>query len=168
MIHKDHVRLIQEGVGDGKVWAELGSGTGAFTLALRDCVGEDIELYSIDKNESRLDKQKETVGLLFPGTKIHFIKQDFTDQLDLPQLDGILAANALHFVNDKVALLRTLRTFLKPQGRLLVVEYNVDRGNSWVPYPFSYTTFQDLSESAGFKETRLLTKIYASKLKRKK
>ena len=37
MNHDDHVRLIREGVlGGGIAWADLGSGSGAFTLALAD------------------------------------------------------------------------------------------------------------------------------------
>jgi hypothetical protein len=45
---------------------------------------------------------------------------------------------------------------LKPGGALLLVEYNVDRGNPWVPYPLSFETFRELAPRAGFGEPRLL------------
>jgi ubiquinone/menaquinone biosynthesis C-methylase UbiE len=65
-------------------------------------------------------------------------------------------ANSLHFVRDKAPVIRQLQRYLRPGGRLLVVEYNVDRGNTWVPHPFSYTTWAAMAERAGFAETRLL------------
>jgi hypothetical protein len=33
----------------------------------------------------------------------------------------------------------------------------VDRGNTWVPYPFSYPTWATLAARHGFTDTRLLT-----------
>jgi hypothetical protein len=39
---------------------------------------------------------------------------------------------------------------------LIVVEYNVERGNFAVPYPLSYATWEALARSSGFVETRLL------------
>ncbi len=40
MNHRDHINLIRNGIaGQGNVWAELGSGDGAFTLALAELLG---------------------------------------------------------------------------------------------------------------------------------
>ena len=44
--------------------------------------------------------------------------------MELPPLDGILAANSLHYVRDQVALLRRWRSFLAPGGRLIVLEFD--------------------------------------------
>jgi len=45
---------------------------------------------------------------------------------------------------------------LRPGGRLIVVEYNADRGNPWVPHPFSYPRWETMAADAGFERTRLL------------
>ena len=42
---------------------------------------------------------------------------------------------------------------------LLIVEYNVDLGNLWVPYPFSFETYCKLALRANFSEPRLLAKV---------
>jgi ubiquinone/menaquinone biosynthesis C-methylase UbiE len=65
-------------------------------------------------------------------------------------------ANSLHFFKDKEKVLRHVRSFLKLNGVLLLVEYNVDSGNMWVPYPLSFETYRDLAPRAGFTEPTLL------------
>jgi hypothetical protein len=65
-------------------------------------------------------------------------------------------ANALHFRRRKDGVLHLIHTYLRPGGRLLLVEYNVDRGNFWVPYPLSYPCWEKLAEQNGFSNTRLL------------
>lgn len=160
MVHEDHVRLISKAVLRGPgVWADLGSGEGAFTLALRDLGGEEVEIYSVDKDEHSLDKQKRAFAEMFPETAINFLHADFTGSLDLPPLDGVLMANSLHYIKDHVGFLRHLRDYLKPGGKLVLVEYNVDHGNIWVPYPLSFATFKQQAEAAGFQDVRLLATI---------
>lgn len=156
MQHEDHVRLIRDGVAGPGIWADLGSGWGAFTFALADLLGPGSTIYSVDKDRGALRDQERAMRARFPDVDVHYLAADFTRPLDLPPLDGIVMANSLHFQRDKDAVLRLARGYLTPGGRLLVVEYNTDRGNPWVPYPFSYTTWEALAHRAGFTSTRLL------------
>ena len=87
---------------------------------------------------------------------VTYMQADFTRPLNLPQLDGIVMANSLHFVRKKDDVLQRVAGYLRPNGRLLIVEYNADRGNMWVPYPFSYETWEVLARKNGLVETRLL------------
>jgi ubiquinone/menaquinone biosynthesis C-methylase UbiE len=161
--HNDYVYLLQKGVPDHiatsrQTWADLGSGTGAFTLALADLLGSDGEIYAVDKNQGALREQQQAMAARFPAANVHYCAGDFTGRLDLPPLDGIVMANALHFVpglqKDGVILL--VKSYLRPGGRLILVEYNVDQGNPWVPYPLSYPTWEAIAHRAGFTDTRLL------------
>jgi len=65
-------------------------------------------------------------------------------------------ANSLHFQRDKLAVLRLVMGYLRPGGRLILVEYDSDQGNQWVPFPLSFPTWQTLSAEAGLRETRRL------------
>ena len=47
-----------------------------------------------------------------------------------------------------------LATHLAPGGRFVVVEYDADRGNPWVPHPFSSAAWERLAEAAGLTDTR--------------
>jgi ubiquinone/menaquinone biosynthesis C-methylase UbiE len=158
MNHDDHVRLIARGIEPdrGGVWAEFGAGSGAFTLAMRELAGPDVEIIAIDADAGSLRALQGAMDRQFPGTRLVTRVADFTAPLDLPPLDGMLAANALHYVRNQVGVLQQWRGYLKPGGRLIVVEYDTDAGNRWVPHPFSFATFGALAQAAGFTDPMLL------------
>lgn len=160
MQHQDHVQLIREGIAEtGGVWADLGSGSGAFTLALADLLGPGARIYSVDKDRRALREQAAAMRANFPGASVEYLEADFTRKLALPPLDGVLMANSLHFVRQKGPVLELVRGYLRPGGRLLLVEYNADHGNMWVPYPLAYPTWETLARQHGFTQTRLLTTV---------
>ncbi|MBI1881720.1 MAG: class I SAM-dependent methyltransferase [Chloroflexi bacterium] len=161
MNHADHVNLIRGGVPmPGGVWADFGSGAGAFTLALAELLGPGGETYSVDKDRGALRTQERTMQAQFPQTSAHYMAADFTHPLPekLPPLDGLVLANALHFqpYSRQGRVVQQLRSYLRPSGRLILVEYNVDRGNLWVPHPLSYRTWEKLVRESGFAHTQLL------------
>lgn len=143
----------------GGVWADLGSGTGAFTLALADLVGSAGAIYSVDKDAGALADQNQAMRRSFPSTAIHYLAADFTKPLSLPPLDGVVMANSLHFHRAKEPVVQLLRSYLKPGGRLILVEYDTDHGNTWVPYPLSFETWHLLARSCGLANTRLLATV---------
>ena len=125
-------------------------------MALADLLGHSGEIYSIDKNRSSLNEQERNIHKNFPSAAVHYLAADFTVPVDLPSLDGIVMANALHFHKNKAPIIELLKSYLKPEGRFILVEYNVDMGNPWVPYPLSFPAWAGLASSCGFKETRFL------------
>lgn len=160
MDHRDHVNLLRGGIPQpGGVWADLGSGDGAFTLALRELVGSEAEIFSVDKDRSRLAAQERAMRGKFPDSRIHYLHADLLKPLDLPPLDGMVMANVLHFFPEQERVLRHVCAYLKPGGALILVEYNVDHGNRWVPYPLSFSTFQTLAPRAGLTAPKLLATV---------
>ncbi len=159
MNHGDHVRLLQDGIpgsggsGPGGLWADFGSGAGAFTLALADLIQPDGEIYSIDQDRTALRQQEQAMRARFPAVTVHYRAADFTQPLDLPPLDGIVMANSLHFIRNKLPVVKLIRDYLAPGGRLILVEYDTDQGNRWVPYPLSFPIWQTLAAQAGFVRT---------------
>ena len=109
-----------------------------------------------DRDGGVLREQARAMAQRFPAVAVRYITADFTRSFALPLLDGIVMANSLHFVRDKPPVLQRVRGYLKPGGRLLLVEYNADSGNMWVPYPLSYPTWEALARQSGFTTTRQL------------
>jgi ubiquinone/menaquinone biosynthesis C-methylase UbiE len=166
--HLDHINLLRPaGIAAGGIWADLGAGTGAFTLAVRELLGEQAEIHAVDKDRVSLDTFSQRYLARFGSSdRLHILHTDFSTLLpQLPLLDGVIMANSLHFFKDKARILSGVRNMLKPAGSLLLVEYNVDRGNPWVPYPLSLQTYQGLAPKAGFSEPRLLARHPSSFLR---
>jgi ubiquinone/menaquinone biosynthesis C-methylase UbiE len=159
--HTDHVALLARGViqGQGGTWADLGAGTGAFTLALADLIGPHGVIHAIDRDRAALAELRSAFVSAIPQAELRVRSADFTRRLDLADLDGVVMANALHFVDDKAAVLALVRGYLKHGGRLLLVEYDTDRGNDWVPHPLSFETWRDVATDAGFIDTRQLATV---------
>ena len=160
MIHNDHLDLLRPAdLLKGASIADLGAGSGAFTLALRELLGPSSDIYAIDRDKGALAELERAHNQRFGESEhLHIIHADFTGELKLPTLDGILMANSLHYFKKKEKLLRHVGSYLKPGGGLLLVEYNGDRGNLWVPHPLSFETFRELAPRAGFIHPRLLAK----------
>jgi SAM-dependent methyltransferase len=160
MDHDDHIRLIREGVlGGGTTWADLGSGEGAFTLALADLLGPTGLIHTVDRDARALGVQARALRDRFPAVSVSPQVADFTRPLDLARLDGIVMANSLHFERDKLAVLRLVRGYLRPAGRLVLVEYETDHGNQWVPYPLSFRSWVTTATEAGLRDTRRLASV---------
>jgi SAM-dependent methyltransferase len=150
MNQRDLVELIRPaipggGPGAGGAWADLGAGDGNFTAALQSLL-PGVHLTAVDRDRGALERLAQRL----PGVSV--LAADFGAPLPLSGLDGVLMANALHFVRVKPPVLELVRGYLRPGGRLVVVEYGADRGNPWVPHPFSFATWVRLAAEAGFGE----------------
>ena len=160
MNHHDHVRLIRPGVeGAGRSWLELGSGEGAFTLALADVLGPGGRILASDRDALAVGHAGASVRHRFPDVEVETRAFDFTDAIPAGPFDGVLVANALHFVKDRDATLRAIRFSITHGGRLVIVEYDADRGNPWVPHPFSFETWRREAVRAGYAEPRLIGRV---------
>lgn len=149
----DH-RYLGGGARDGatapKRWADLGAGAGLFSRALGQLLPPGSTLHMVDRV---------TPGEVAGGEgRIRMIRhrgdfeRDGWERWDTGQLDGVLMANSLHYVMDKPAFLARLKSYLAPDGVLLLVEYDTDVPVSrWVPYPLSLPAARELLRAAGFR-----------------
>jgi len=158
MTHDDHVALLRPGLdgraGRGEAWADLGAGSGAFTLALAELLGSSATILAVDRDARALRSLAVSVDARFP--LVSTVHADFAHDVCLPPLDGILMANSLHFHADACALLLHAARWLKPGGRLILVEYDIQTPSVWVPHPLPWARFPSAAECAGFTGARLL------------
>ncbi len=157
MDHHEMVALIVPAVtGPGGTWADLGAGTGNFTRALAELLGPAGTIYALDRDLRAITAQRARLLQDPPPATIIPRQVDITQKLALASLDGVLLANVLHFVQDQPKLLAQIRACLKPQGRLLVVEYEVAHLLRWVPYPLPFERFVALVQATSFASPTLV------------
>jgi ubiquinone/menaquinone biosynthesis C-methylase UbiE len=151
------VALIRGGIAaQGGTWADLGAGTGNFTWALRELIGPHGTIYAVDRDRKAIERQRASLAYATPGAVISLVHADFTRALDLPALDGVLMANALHFVRDQAATLGLVASYLRPGGRFLLVEYDVDAAIPWVPFPVPFERFRALAGMADLTDATII------------
>ena len=146
---QDAISLIQtdEPIGETKsTWADLGCGSGLFTRALADLLCTGSSIYAVDKNISSFQKSSFPNQITVKTAESDFVRDD----LNLKNLDGILMANALHFVRDKKSFIEKIIPYFKSIPVFLIVEYDTDLPNPWVPYPLSFTSLKKLFIEQGF------------------
>jgi len=162
MEHAGHVALIARGLeGAGPRWLELGAGSGAFTLALLDLLGDGASVVALDRDADALRRLEDEAQRRFPSTVVSSVAGNFTEPppVEPASFDGVLMANSLHFVRDKEPVLRHAIRALKPGGRFLLVEYGSDHGNQWVPWPIGFPTWAELAARAGLGDTRRIGEV---------
>ncbi len=146
------------------VWADLGCGDGTFTLALAESLapsstgnpGSTSIVHGVDLDAAALRSMPSSHA----GVIIITHRADFTDfstpQWPFGAVDGILMANSLHYVRDQAAFLRHCVDRMTARRQFLIVEYDTEQGNRWVPYPISRARLPVLFEQAGFASVTFL------------
>ena len=157
MRHQDVVDFLSKsGVHLGGVWADIGAGTGVFSLALADVIGTG-KIIALDKSPHAL------WSLSLPdGVALEIADGDFDNPLEIEQVDGMIMANALHYSRDQSTTLRNILQSLKPGGVFILVEYESDRANQWVPHPIRFSKFEELAEEVGLSGVRCFDTLPSS------
>jgi SAM-dependent methyltransferase len=130
----------------------LGAGDGTFTRALVELLGPGSRIYAVDRDARALAglerwAKRETDGVI--AVEADFASSFTLPGVVMPGLDGLLFANALHFVRDAESVLARLAGWLLPGGRVVFVEYDRRAASRWVPYPIPRAWLTALATSAG-------------------
>jgi trans-aconitate methyltransferase len=126
-------------------WADLGCGDGTFTRALASVLPRGSAIEAMDLDAAALG----AIPRASSGVAISTHVGDFTVvpwPFAVPV--GVLLANSLHYVRDQAGFLRRAAAAMT-RPRFLIVEYDTDEPNPWVPHPISRPTLAHLCREAG-------------------
>ena len=112
------------GIEEGSRVADLGAGSGFFTMRLARIVGPTGRVFAVDIDKKRLKtiRKRMKKGKL---TNIEVIRGE-TDYPTPPpdSLDAILISNAYHHMDEYRSMLAHMRRALKPEGRMVILDYD--------------------------------------------
>lgn len=131
---------------DTTQWADLGCGAGFFTGVLSSLLITGSTIYAADTDARAVKNVKVAEGIHLKTYILDFAKQP----LPFDKIDGIMLANAIHYVRDKIMLLQKLKQHLNDKGNLLIVEYDTGKSNPWVPYPITFDNLKEMCLQQGF------------------
>lgn len=144
---------------EGQVIADIGAGSGYFTLRLARAVGEKGRVFAVDVEEDmvaylqqRLTKEN--------VTNVHAMKVPPHDPLLIDgSLDVAFVCDVYHHIEERNGYLRKLRKALKPDGRVVIVDFYQKETPIGPPMSMrlSEETVQKELLAAGLKVTEKLT-----------
>jgi ubiquinone/menaquinone biosynthesis C-methylase UbiE len=145
---------------EGQVVADIGAGSGYFTLRLARRVGQKGQVFAVDVDEGMLSYLRQRLA----KEKMQNVQVMQVPPHDPLLIDGSLhlafICNTYHHLEDRDVYLRKLHKALKPDGRLVIVDFYKKEGMPVGP-PMSMRlgeeTVQKELQQAGVKVTEKLT-----------
>jgi len=116
------------GIAEGSTVADIGAGSGWFTIRLARRVGPNGTVYAEDVQRQMLEATRRRItreGLRNIQTRLGTATDP---NLPAKSIDAILVVDVYPEVEDRVAFLRSLAAALKANGRIGVVNYKTGQG----------------------------------------
>ena len=107
----------------GEVIADIGSGSGYFTLRLAAHVGDSGRVYGVDVDPElvrHLNRRVRDAAL----RNVHVVLADPDDPLLPEQVDRFLIVNTWHHIADQAKYLALMRKLLKPDGQVVMIDFH--------------------------------------------
>jgi ubiquinone/menaquinone biosynthesis C-methylase UbiE len=148
----------------GGNWADFGCGDGVFTTVLQEILGPSGQVVAVDIEPQAIERLRRRFKRDHPQVGLETRVADLTQPISLPELDGFVIANALHFVDPtrRGAVFSNLATYLKGGGRAVVVEYNTRTPSPAVPFPLDPDDFLTLAADSGLVAGRIVARVPSS------
>jgi SAM-dependent methyltransferase len=135
----------------GYVVADIGAGTGYFTVRLAKATAAPAKVYAVDIEPSMVEHVRQRAAK--EGLANVVAVQAAPDRANLPEpADVVLVVDTYHHIPNREAYFRALKQSIKPGGRLAIVDFRKDAPGG-PPKEFRFSPEQIASEmgKAGFK-----------------
>lgn len=134
----DRVLKIDEVIGKlelkpGDIVADIGSGSGSFSIPMAKAIAPNGILYAVDIDQAMLDHvaaRAREAGV----TNLRTVLGDYDDpKLPVKNVDVAFFHRVLHMIEHRQAYLNANAKYLKPDGRVVVIDKNrEDSPDSWM------------------------------------
>ncbi|KND49462.1 MAG: hypothetical protein AB203_00030 [Parcubacteria bacterium C7867-008] len=147
--------VLQLGLRENMRIADLGAGTGHYTLAAAAALGHGGRVYAVDVHEDILNHIRTAAhqkGLRNIETVWGNIEKPGGTKLRDHAIDAVILSNTLFQIEHKQQLIAEIRRILKPEGKLLVIDWAGAYGGMG-PHPghvVSEHAAEELFITAGF------------------
>lgn len=107
----------------GQAVADLGAGTGYFTIYLARAVGEAGSVYAVEVEPTLVDHLRQRAELEQLPQILPILASKDTPRLPPGGVDLILVVDTFHHLDQRADYLPKLAAALKPRGRLVVIDW---------------------------------------------
>jgi ubiquinone/menaquinone biosynthesis C-methylase UbiE len=116
----------------GDIVADIGSGSGAFSIPMARAIGPNGTLYAVDIDQEMLDfvsekATKERVG------NVRTVLGEYNDpKLPVKDIDVAFFHRVLHMIENRQVYVNSVAKYLKPDGRIVIIEKNREDADNWM------------------------------------
>lgn len=117
----------------GDIVADIGSGSGTFSIPMAKAIAPNGILYAVDIDRAMLDhvaERAKKAGI----TNLRTVLGEYDDpKLPMKDVDVAFFHRVLHMIEHRQAYLNATAKYLKPDGRVVVIDKNhEDSPDSWM------------------------------------
>lgn len=106
----------------GQIIADIGAGPGVISLPMARAVAPNGKVYAVEVNEEFLEHIREKARVEHVMNVVPVLGE-FTDpKLPARDVDVALFHDVLHHIQDRPGYLKTMASYMKPDGRMAVVD----------------------------------------------
>jgi cyclopropane fatty-acyl-phospholipid synthase-like methyltransferase len=137
-------------ISPGQKIGDLGSGSGLFTRPIAKQVGPQGVVYAIDIDPDLLKHVTKTAE----EQKLNNIRTVLAAEDDprLPEpVDLIIIIDTLHHINNRGTYLKNLRRYLRPGGRIAIIDFTENWPSGHEQMRFTLNELEGWMSAAGFK-----------------
>lgn len=116
----------------GSIVADLGAGTGAWSLVLAKKVGSAGKVYACEVQKDmlvRIENEMKECGIHNIQTVWANVEQSMGTKLRDSSIDWAVCANVLFQIEHRETFIKEIARILKPGGRLILVDWKESFGN---------------------------------------
>ena len=116
----------------GDIVADVGSGSGAFSIPMARAVGPTGTLYAVDIDQEMIDfvgDRAEKAGL----KNVRKVLGEYDDpKLPVRDVDVAFFHRVLHMIELRQAYVNAVSKYLKPDGRIVIIEKEPEESTNWM------------------------------------
>lgn len=132
------------GLKPGMSVADLGAGSGYFTRRFVEAVAETGKVYVIDVEPEALKYVEDSLVHMHRPFDAEFIlARPDNPKIPVESVDMIFVCNTYHHLEDRTAYFRNARSSLKPDGRIVIIDYYHDDRSGELGFPKGHLVARD-------------------------
>ncbi|QKT04452.1 methyltransferase domain-containing protein [Ectothiorhodospiraceae bacterium 2226] len=132
----DHRERILEALAleSGAAVADVGAGTGLFTLLFAEAVGEEGRVYAVDISRTFVDNIERRAAAAGHENVIGIIGEQAGVGLDAESVDLVFTSDTYHHFEQPEAMVRAIHAALRPGGEFVLIDFERIEGHSsrWI------------------------------------
>ena len=116
----------------GDIVADVGSGAGAFSVPMARAIGPNGTLYAVDIDQAMLDFVSEKAKKEGVGNVRTVLGINADPKLPVRNVDVAFFHRVLHMIELRQAYVNAVSKYLKPDGRIVIIEKEPEDSTNWM------------------------------------